>query len=136
MTINEKQNELIGELSRFKDPLDLYGRLISMGRDLPEMDPENRNEFTAIPGCQSHTWIHGRPEAGRLHLTGDSDSQITRGFIALLIHVYDEQSPADILTANLYLLEEIGLTTNLSPSRANGLALIVRAIRRLAETHA
>lgn len=127
------QSEIIAEMSGLEAPLDKYEYLVGLGRELDVRDGAIRQEANVVPGCQSRVWIKAELEDGRLRLQADSEAVITRGIISLLIRVLDGRTPAEILTTDLVFLDETGLRTHLSPSRANGLASMVRRIREHAE---
>lgn len=133
MTIDEAQKAIIHEFARFHDRLGQYEHLIDLGTKLIPPDEGFRNDRNALQGCQSQVWISGAVADGRLSFTADSDSVIIKGFLVLLLRVLNDRTPAEIVSADLYFLKEVGLSTNLSPARANGLAAIVRHLRRLGE---
>jgi cysteine desulfuration protein SufE len=132
IAIDETQARIIEEFSALDDSLDRYERLIDLGRRHDPPDEQLRSEEHAIPGCQSQVWIRAELRDGRLHLHADSDSMIIRGVLALLLRVLDGRRPAEVAAADLHFLKEVGLTTHLSPSRANGVATIVRHLQRSA----
>lgn len=127
------QEEIVAEMSGLEGPLAKYEYLVRLGRGLAVPSGWIRREEHAIPGCQSHTWIHAELQAGQLHILADSDAMITRGIIALLLRVLDGRTPTEILQADLFFLDDTGLRTHLSPARGNGLAEMVRRIRGYAE---
>ena len=135
MTIMEIQDQIIGEMSVHEDWFDRYEALIALGNALDSSDESLRTDEYRISGCQSAVWLRSGLRDGRLRLSADSDSQITRGMLALLLRVFDGQPPDEVADAELYMLDAIGLRGNLSPSRANGLSTIVRAIREAARRH-
>ncbi len=120
------QNEIIEEFAAFDDWLDKYDYLISLSEELPAIAPEHRTEQYLIQGCQSRVWIDARLEEGRIYFAADSDAIITRGIIALLIRVLNGRTPHEVLTTELAFIDAIGLRENLSPTRANGLAAMVK----------
>lgn len=132
MKIDEIQNQIIDEMFRFEDWMDKYEHLIEQGKGLDQPGEQIRTEENSIPGCQSRVWISAKLKNGIIRLTADSDALITRGILALLLKALDNQSPEDIAQADLYFIREIGLSTNLSPSRANGLATIIKQIKSYA----
>jgi cysteine desulfuration protein SufE len=134
MTINEAQEAVIDEFSRLHDWLDKYEHLIDLGNKLTPSDEGFKIDRNALQGCQSQVWISGSVADGKLSFLADSDSLIINGILSLLLRVLNDHTPAEIAAADLYFLKEIGLSTNLSPARANGLAAIVRHLRRLGET--
>jgi cysteine desulfuration protein SufE len=129
MTINEIQDEIISEFSDFDDWMDKYNLLIDLGKDLPVIDPKYKTKDFLIEGCQSKVWLHPGLEGGKVHFTADSDAIITRGIVALLIRVLSDRTPDEIISAELYFIDRIGLRQNLSPTRSNGLLSMVRQIK-------
>ena len=132
MTINEAQDEIIGEFSVFDDWLDKYDYLIELSDALPPIDAAHRTDRYLINGCQSRVWIDARLEGGKVYYTADSDAIITKGIIALLIRVLSGHTPQEILDADLYFIEKIGLRQHLSPTRSNGLLSMVKQIKSYA----
>lgn len=129
------QDEIIAQFDGL-EWLDRYGLLISYAKELEPMDESFRTEDNSISGCQSKVWIRTYKEDGRLIIDLDSEAMITKGIIALLLRVVNNRPPQEILDLDLYFIEEIGLKSNLSPSRADGLASIIRRIREVAEVEA
>ena len=130
------QEEIIEESSVFDDWLDKYDYLIGLSDSLPAIAPEHRTGQYLIEGCQSRVWIDARTDGGRIFFTADSDAIITKGIIALLIRVLNGRTPQEVLDTDLYFIDAIGLTANLSPTRANGLAAMVRQMRLYALAYA
>ena len=130
------QEEIIEEFSVFDDWLDKYDYLIGLSDSLPAIAPEHRTGQYLIEGCQSRVWIDARTDGGRIFFTADSDAIITKGIIALLIRVLNGRTPQEVLDTDLYFIDAIGLTANLSPTRANGLAAMVRQMRLFALAYA
>ena len=126
------QEEIIEEFSVFDDWLDKYDYLISLSDSLPAIAPEHRTDQYLIQGCQSRVWIDARYEGGKVWFTADSDAIITKGIIALLIRVLSGHTPQEILDADLYFIEKIGLRQHLSPTRSNGLLSMVKQIKSYA----
>jgi cysteine desulfuration protein SufE len=129
MTINEVQNDIIGEFSQFDDWMDKYNLLIDIGKELPVIDPKFKVKDFLIEGCQSKVWLHPFYDGNLISFTADSDAIITRGIIALLIKVLSNRSPDEIITSDLYFIDKIGLRQNLSPTRSNGLLSMVRQMK-------
>ena len=137
MTINELQNEVVEEFSIFDDWMDKYQMLIDLGNELEPLDERYKTEQNLIDGCQSRVWVHCETrseerETGNekvLHLQADSDALIVKGIIALLLRVLNDQPAQEILNADLYFIDRIGLHEHLSPTRANGLLAMVKQIR-------
>lgn len=127
------QEEVIEEFSHFTDWEDKYEYLIDLGKALPDFDPKYKTEFHLVKGCQSKVWLHAEVSDGRLYLSADSDTVITKGIIALLIRVLHGQKLADIYNADLYFIDKIGLKAHLSPTRANGLASMISHIKSYAK---
>ncbi|SFF83905.1 SufE family protein [Prevotella sp. KH2C16] len=128
-TINELQDEVIEEFSDFDDWMDKYQMLIDLGNDLDVLDEKYKTEQNLIDGCQSRVWVQCDYEGGRLRLTADSDALIVKGIIALLIQVLSGHTPTEILGADLYFIDRIGLREHLSPTRSNGLLAMVKRIK-------
>ncbi len=129
MTIKEVQDSIIDEFSLFEDWMDKYNLLIDMGKDLPAIDPGYKVKDFLIEGCQSKVWLHPEFDGKLITFTADSDAIITRGIVALLIKVLTNRTPEEILSAELYFIEKIGLRQNLSPTRSNGLLAMVRQMK-------
>jgi cysteine desulfuration protein SufE len=129
MTINEIQDTIIEEFSAFDDWMDKYNLLIDIGKDLPLIDPKFRIKDFLIEGCQSRVWLRPEFDGQKIHFSADSDAIITRGIVALLIRVLSGRTPDEIISAELYFIDRIGLRQNLSPTRSNGLLSMVRQIK-------
>lgn len=132
MTINEAQDEVIAEFEDFTDWMDKYQMLIDLGNDLDELNSKYKNDQNLIDGCQSRVWLQCDYKDGRLVFTADSDALITKGIIALLIRVLSGHTPKEILDADLYFIDRIGLRQHLSPTRSNGLLAMVKQIKAYA----
>jgi cysteine desulfuration protein SufE len=132
MSIQEKQQEIIDDFSIYDDWMEKYEYIIELGKDLPLIDPEKKTDDRLIEGCQSRVWLDASIVNDKIHLTADSDAIITKGIIGLLIRVYDNEAPEDIVKSDLHFISEIGLQEHLSPTRANGLLSMVKKIKILA----
>ena len=132
MTINEIQDQIIEEFSDFDDWMDKYQLLIDMGNELEVLDEKYKTEQNLIDGCQSRVWVQCDNMDGRLQFQADSDALIVRGIIALLIRVINNQTAKEILDADLYFIDRIGLREHLSPTRSNGLLAMVKRIKAYA----
>ncbi len=132
MTIEEKQQEIIDEFAVFDDWMEKYEYIIDLGKELPLIDPTKKTDDRLIEGCQSRVWLDATIENNEMHLTADSDAIITKGIIGLLIRVMDQESPETIAKSDMHFIREIGLAEHLSPTRANGLASMVKKIKLLA----
>ena len=129
MTINEIQDEIIEEFSGFDDWMDKYQLLIDLGGEQPPLDEKYKTEQNLIDGCQSRVWLQADYADGKIHFTAESDALIVKGIVALLIRVLSDHTPQEILDADLYFIEQIGLKEHLSPTRSNGLVSMVKLIR-------
>jgi cysteine desulfuration protein SufE len=129
MTINDIQDEIIGEFSMFDDWMDKYNLLIDLGKELPVIDPKYKVKDFLIEGCQSKVWLRPDFNGDLITFTADSDAIITRGIVALLIKVLSSRTPEEIVSSDLYFIEKIGLRQNLSPTRSNGLLSMVRQMK-------
>jgi len=132
MTINEAQDQIIEEFSAFDDWLSKYDYLIELSNQLLPIDPQYKTNEYLIKGCQSRVWLNAELQDGKIVFTADSDAIITKGIIALLIRVLSNRKPEEILEADLYFIDRIGLKENLSPTRANGLLSMVKQMRMYA----
>lgn len=129
MTIQEIQNQIVEEFEMFDEWMDKYEYIIELGKELPQIKPEFKTDDNKISGCQSQVWLHADYDGKKISFTADSDAIITKGVISLLIKVLNNQTPDDIKNAELFFLEKIGLQANLSPTRANGLASMVKQLK-------
>lgn len=129
MTINEVQDSIIDEFSLFDEWMDKYNLLIDLGKDVPAIDPKYKVRDFLIEGCQSKVWLHPEYDGKIITFTADSDAIITRGIVGLLIKVLSGRTPEEIISADLYFIEKIGLRQNLSPTRSNGLLSMVRQMK-------
>ena len=129
MTIEEVQQEIIGEFSMFDEWMDKYSYLIELGNDLGELDAIDKNDQNLIKGCQSRVWLVAEIKDGKIHFRGESDAVIVKGLVALLLRVASERTPQELLENELHFIDDIGLKQHLSPTRSNGLLAMVKQIR-------
>ena len=129
MTINEAQDEVIEEFADFTDWMDKYQMLIDLGNDLQKLEDKYKTDQNIIDGCQSRVWVQCDYVDGKMMLTADSDALIVKGIIALLIRILSGHTPQEILDADLYFIDRIGLRDHLSPTRSNGLLAMIKQIR-------
>ncbi len=132
MTINEIQDEVIEEFNCFDDWMDKYQMLIDLGNEQEPLPDEYKTEQNLIDGCQSRVWLQCDRDGDRLCFRAESDALIVKGIITLLIRVINNQKAKDILDADLYFIEAIGLKDHLSPTRSNGLLAMVKRIKAYA----
>ena len=132
MTINEIQAEIIEEFSEFDDWMDKYQMLIDMGNDQPPLDDKYKTESNLIDGCQSRVWLQADYADGVITFSAESDALIVKGIVSLLIRVLSGHSPKEIMDADLYFIDRIGLSDHLSPTRSNGLLAMVKQMRMYA----
>ena len=132
MQIKEIQDEIVDEFSMFEDWMQRYEYIIELGKSLPLIEEKYKTEDNIIKGCQSKVWVHGEENNGNIVFTADSDAILTKGIIAILIRVFSNQKPEDILEANTDFIDEIGLKEHLSPTRANGLVSMIKQIKMYA----
>ena len=137
-TINERQDEIIEEFQDFDDWMDKYQLLIDLGNEQEPLEEKYKTEQNLIDGCQSRVWLvadyvkESGQETGVIHFRAESDALIVKGIVALLIRVLSDHTPQEILDADLYFIEEIGLKEHLSPTRSNGLVAMVKQMRSYA----
>ena len=132
MSINEAQDEIIAEFSDFEDWMDRYQLLIDLGNEQLPLDEQYKTDQNLIEGCQSRVWLQADEVDGRLVFQAESDALIVKGIIALLIKVLSGHTPEEILNADLYFIDRIGLREHLSPTRSNGLLSMVKQMRMYA----
>lgn len=132
MTINEKQDNIIDELSIFDEWLDKYDYIIQLGKSLPLIDEKYKLDENLIKGCQSRVWLHAEMQDGKLIFTADSDALITKGLVSLVVEVLSGFTPQEIASADLYFIDRIGLHSHLSPTRSNGLASMIKQMKMYA----
>lgn len=133
MTINEIQDEIIEEFEGLTDWMDRYAYIIDLGNTLPDYPEALKTPENLIEGCQSRVWIDAKEEAdGELKFEADSDALIVKGIVALLLRVLSGHTPQEILDADLYFIDKIGLKEHLSPTRSNGLVSMVKQIHNYA----
>ena len=128
-TISEAQEEILEEFSMFDNWIQRYEYMIELGKSLPLIDSQYKNEDYIIKGCQSKVWIHADLVGDKLVFTADSDAIITKGIIAVLIRVFSNQHPDAILGADTSFIDKIGLKEHLSPTRANGLVSMIKQLK-------
>lgn len=132
MTINEIQDEVIEEFSEFEDWMDKYQLLIDLGSEQEPLDDKYKTESNLIEGCQSRVWLQCDERDGRLYFQAESDALIVKGIVALLIRVLTDHTAQEILDADLYFVEKIGLREHLSPTRSNGLVAMLKQMKMYA----
>ncbi|MDE6084960.1 MAG: SufE family protein [Muribaculaceae bacterium] len=132
MTINEIQDRIIAEFSDIDDWMDRYAYIIDLGNALPPIDEAYKTPQHLIEGCQSRVWLNAELKDGKVHYTADSDAIIVKGIISLLIEVLNDHTPAEIVDADLYFIDKIGLSEHLSPTRSNGLLAMVKQMKMYA----
>ena len=131
-TIKEIQDEIVDEFSMFEDWEERYQYMIDLGKTLPLIDSQYKTEDNIIKGCQSKVWVHAEMKDDKVVFTADSDAIITKGIIAILIRVFSNQHPKDIIDADTSFIDDIGLKEHLSPTRANGLVSMIKQIKMYA----
>lgn len=132
MTINELQDEIIDEFSGLDDWMDRYQLLIDLGNEQEPLDEQSKTESNLIDGCQSRVWLQADYHDGVIDFAAESDALIVKGIVALLIRVLSGHTPQEILDADLYFIDRIGLRDHLSPTRSNGLLAMVKQMRMYA----
>ena len=132
MTINETQDEIIAEFSDFDDWMDRYQMLIDMGSEQPPLEEQYKTEQNLIDGCQSRVWLQADMVDGKLQFRAESDALIVKGIVALLVRVLSGHTPQEILDADLYFIDRIGLREHLSPTRSNGLGAMLKQMKMYA----
>jgi cysteine desulfuration protein SufE len=129
MTINDIQQRIIREFSLFEDWTDKYKHIIKLGSKLEPLPDEDHKDENLVKGCQSQVWLTAQLDEDKVVFSADSDAAITKGLVALMIRVYSDQTPDEILAHSPDFLKQIGLAEHLSPTRANGLASMVKQMK-------
>ncbi len=132
MQIEEIQEDIVSEFAMFDDWMQRYEYMIELGKSLPKIEEQYKDDAHLIKGCQSKVWVHAGLEDGKVQFTADSDAIITKGIIAILIRAFSGQKPSDILAAKTDFIDQIGLKEHLSPTRANGLVSMVKQLKMYA----
>ena len=132
MNINDIQDEIIAEFSDFDDWMDRYQLLIDMGSEQPPLEEKYKTEQNLIDGCQSRVWLQADFIDGMVHFRAESDALIVKGIVALLVRVLSGHTPQEILDADLYFIDRIGLREHLSPTRSNGLGAMLKQMKMYA----
>lgn len=128
-SINEVQDEIIGEFGFFEDWMEKYEHIITFGKQLPPLEERYKTDDNIVRGCQSRVWLHAEMYGDKLYFKADSDAIITKGLVGLVVKVLSGHSPAEIANANLYFADKIGLKEHLSPNRANGLVAMMAKMK-------
>lgn len=131
--IGDVEQELLDAFAFLENWTDRYQYIIDLGRQLPSFPDEYRNAGKLVRGCQSQVWLHSEMRDGRLHLQAASDAAIVSGLVAILLRLYNDRTPAEILSASPDFIDRLGLSQHLSPTRNNGLHAMVQTIRRHAQ---
>lgn len=132
MAIKDIQEDIIDEFSMFEDWEERYQYMIDLGKTLPLIEEKFKTENNIIKGCQSKVWVHADMKEDKVIFTADSDAIITKGIIAILIRVFSNQHPNDIIEADISFIDAIGLKEHLSPTRANGLVSMIKQLKMYA----
>ena len=132
MTINETQDELIEEFSLFGDWMEKYENIIQMGKELPLIEEQYKKDENLIKGCQAKVWLHADYQNGMITFTADSDAIITKGLVSMVVRVLSNHTPEEIVQADLYFVDAIGLKEHLSMTRSNGLLSMIKQMKMYA----
>ena len=135
-TAEQAQQELLDEFELFDNWMDRYQYIIDMGKALPPFAEEDKRDELKIQGCQSNVWMRHERQGDLLHFAAVSDAAIVSGLIAVLLRIYNERTPSDILATSPHFLKDLGLDKHLSPTRSNGLNAMLQRIYRVAEQEA
>jgi cysteine desulfuration protein SufE len=129
MTLNEVQDRIVDDFDQFDDWMDKYALLIDLGNGLETMEDEYKTPQNIIEGCQSRVWLHAEMTDGVISFKGESDAILVKGIVALLLEVFSGRTPDEIINADLYFVDKIGLKEHLSPTRSNGLLAMIKQIK-------
>jgi cysteine desulfuration protein SufE len=129
MTIKEQQDDIIADFELFGDWMEKYEYIIQLGKELPLIEEQYKIDDNLIRGCQSRVWLHSEYKDGKLFFTADSDALITKGLVSMIVRVTSGHTPVEIVDAEIYFIDAIGLRTHLSPTRSNGLLSMLKQIK-------
>jgi cysteine desulfuration protein SufE len=129
MTINQIQDSIVEDFNQFDDWMDKYALLIDLGNSLQPIEEKHKVPQNIIEGCQSRVWLTAEMKDGIIEFQGESDAILVKGIVALLLQVFSGRTPDEILNADLYFVEKIGLREHLSPTRSNGLLAMIKQIK-------
>lgn len=132
MTIEERQEELIEEFSMFDDWMEKYEYIIDLGKEIDGIEDPFKTEDHLVKGCQSRVWLVPSEKEGRLFFDADSDAIITRGIVGMVVRILSDATPQEIIAADLFFVDRIGLKEHLSPTRSNGLVSMIKKIKTYA----
>lgn len=127
--LKDREREIIEQINAFEDWNDRYFYIMELAKQLPPFDEQYQTETYEISGCQSRTWLYAKFENGKVYFYGQSDAQIIKGLLYILIYVYSGSSPDEIIQSELTVLKETGLQEHLSPIRSNGIAAIIKQMK-------
>ena len=128
-SIEDVQNRIVRKFNLLEDWTERYKYIIKLGSKLPQLDSSKKIEHNIVKGCQSQVWLHAEFSEGKIIFEADSDAAITKGLVALMVHLYSHQTPNAILATEPTFITEIGMNEHLSPTRANGLASMVKQMK-------
>jgi cysteine desulfuration protein SufE len=129
MTIEQAQADIIDEFDMFEDWMEKYEHIITLGKELPLIDEQYKTDDNIIKGCQSKVWLHAELKDNKMNFSADSDAIITKGIIAIMVRAFNNQSPTDVLNADMAFVDKVGLKEHLSPTRANGLVSMIKQMK-------
>ena len=129
MTIKEIQEEIVDDFSMFEDWMERYEYIIDLGKSIPLIDAQYKTDDNIIKGCQSKVWLYAALDDDKIIYTADSDAILTKGIISLLLSVFSNHTPQEILDADTLFIDKIGLKEHLSPTRANGLVSMIKQLK-------
>lgn len=134
-SIAEIESEIVEEFELFDDPMDRYQYIIDLGNKMADLPEQFKTESNLVKGCQSQVWLQSDFEGGKMHFQADSNTVITKGIIALLVRVFDQQNASDIVSAKLDFIDRIQLREHLSSQRSNGLSAMIMRMQQEAKSH-
>ena len=132
MAINDIQDELIEEFSLFGDWMEKYENIIQIGKELPLIEEQYKKDENLIKGCQAKVWLHAEHKNGKVYFTADSDAIITKGLVSMVVRILSDHTPQEIVSADLYFVDKIGLREHLSVTRSNGLLSMIKQMKMYA----
>lgn len=130
--MNQIQQDIVEEFAFFEDWTEKYEYIIESGKAIPKMDEKYLVEENKVRGCQSHVWLYGELVGDKIHFQAESEALIVKGLVSFLLRIYNDKTPDEILSTEPTFIDDLGLSTHLSPTRSNGLESMVKKIKAYA----
>ncbi|MCB0347563.1 MAG: SufE family protein [Bdellovibrionales bacterium] len=129
MTIEQAQEQIVSQFQDLQNWEDRYKKIIALGKELPSLPEEYYTDKYKVNGCQSQVWLHAKMQSGKIVFIGDSDAMIVKGLLAILLKIFSERSPEEVMQTTPDFITKIGLNVHLSQSRSNGVAAMIKQMK-------